>query len=43
VISQGGIEALVDKSRRKPNQKNRVDEQTEAAVVAYAIEQPAYG
>ena len=40
---QGGIEALIDQSRRKPNLKNRVDEQTEAAVVAYAIEQPAHG
>ena len=42
-VDQGGIEALVDQSRRKPNLKNRVDEQTEAAVVAYAIEQPAHG
>jgi len=42
-VEQGGIEALIDQSRRKPNLKNRVDEQTEAAVVAYAIEQPAHG
>ena len=42
-VEQGGVEALVDRSRRKPNIKNRVDEQTEAAVVAYATEQPAHG
>jgi transposase InsO family protein len=42
-VEQGGVEALIDRSRRKPNLKNRVDEQTEAAVVAYAVEQPAHG
>ena len=42
-VEQGGVEALIDRSRRKPNLKNRVDEQTEAAVVTYAIEQPAHG
>lgn len=42
-VEQGGVEALIDQSRRKPNLKNRVDEQTEAAVVTYAIEQPAHG
>jgi transposase InsO family protein len=42
-VEQGGVEALIDRSRRKPNLKNRVDEQTEADVVAYAIEQPAHG
>jgi len=42
-VEQGGVEALIDRSRRKPNLKNRVDEQTEAAVVAYAIEQAAHG
>jgi transposase InsO family protein len=42
-VEQGGIDALVDQNRRKPNIKNRVDEHTEVAVVAYAIEQPAHG
>ena len=42
-VEEGGLEALVDKSRRKPNQKNRIDEVTEAAVVAFALENPAYG
>jgi len=42
-IEQGGIDALIDKNRRKPNIKNRGDEHTETAVVEYAIEQPAHG
>jgi transposase len=42
-VENGGLEALVDKNRRKPNLKNRVDEATESAVVAYAVEQPAHG
>ena len=41
-VENGGLEALVDKNRRKPNLKNRVDEATESAVVAYAVEQPAH-
>lgn len=39
----GGVEALFEKSRKKPNIKNRVDEATETAVNEYAIEQPAHG
>ena len=42
-VENGGLEALVDKNWRKPNLKNRVDEATESAVVAYAVEQPAHG
>ena len=42
-VDDGGVEALFDKTRRKPNFKNRVDAEIEAAVVAYAIEQPAHG
>jgi transposase InsO family protein len=40
---EGGVEALFDANRRKPNLKNRIDEQVEQAVKAYAIEQPAHG
>lgn len=43
LVNEGGLDALIDKSRRKANPKNRVDEATEQAVVCYAIEQPAYG
>lgn len=40
---EGGLAALFDQSRRKPNLKNRVDEQVERAVVDFAIAFPAYG
>jgi len=42
-VEEGGVTALLDKDRRHPNLKNRTDERTEAAVVAYALEQPAHG
>ncbi|MGH1349448.1 MAG: IS481 family transposase [Methyloligellaceae bacterium] len=40
---EGGFEALIDKSRKKPNLKNRVDPDIEQAVVEYALEFPAHG
>ena len=39
----GGVEALFEVSRRKPNLKNRVEEAIEDAVTAFAIDFPAYG
>ena len=42
-VESGGVEALFDQSRRKPNIKNRVDEAIELAVKEYAIEYPAHG
>lgn len=33
-VDAGGAEPVVEKSRREPNQRNRTDETTEAAVVA---------
>ena len=42
-VAEGGVEALFDANRKKPNLKNRVDEATENAVTAFAIEFPAYG
>ena len=42
-VEGGGVEALFDQSRRKPNHKNRVDEQIEQAVCAYAVDFPAHG
>jgi len=42
-VAEGGIEALFDANRKKPNLKNRTDPSIEAAVIAYATEQPAHG
>lgn len=39
----GGVEALLDTNRKKPNLHNRVEEATEAAVKAFALEQSAFG
>lgn len=32
-VEEGGVENLLEKSRRQPNVKNRVDEATEKAVL----------
>lgn len=42
-VEAGGIDALIDANRKKPNLKNRVEEATETAVVAFSLEQPAFG
>ena len=42
-VNDGGIESLFDQNRRAPNPKNRVDPAVEAAVVAYATDDPAHG
>ena len=39
----GGETALAEISRKKPNLKNRADPHNEQAVLAFALEQPAYG
>ncbi len=36
-VGEGGVEALFERTRRKPNLANRVDESTEQAVVTSAI------
>ena len=42
-VEEGGVEALFEKTRRKPNLKNRIDPTVEAVVVSYALEEPAHG
>ncbi len=42
-VEEGGVEALLEQNRRKPNFKNRVDPAIEQIVVEYAIEEPAHG
>lgn len=42
-VNEGGVEALLDRSRRVPNTKNRVDPAIESAVLDYAVEEPAHG
>ena len=43
LYATGGEEALHDLPRRKPCLQNRVDRQIEEAVLAFALEKPAYG
>lgn len=42
-VEDGGAEALFERTRRKPNLANRVDQATEAAVIKTATDFPAYG
>lgn len=43
MYEQGGDDALRDMSRRKPCLKNRVESPIEEAIIAFALECPAYG
>lgn len=43
LADEGGVDALINRSRRAPNLKNRTDEATERAVVDYAVAFPAHG
>ena len=42
-VEDGGVEALFERTRRKPNLPNRVDQTTEDAVIKSATDFPAYG
>ena len=41
-LENGGVDALIDDNRKKPNLRNRVDEAIETVVTEFAIEQPAF-
>lgn len=43
LYENGGEQALLEKSRRKPNIKNRIEAELEAHALQIAIEFPAYG
>ena len=43
LVDEGGFDALVEKTRRKANIKNRVAPEVEDALVELATEQPAFG
>ncbi|WP_141733926.1 IS481 family transposase [Oligoflexus tunisiensis] len=43
LVDEGGIENLVEKTRRKANHKNRIDQTVEDAVNQIAVEFPAFG
>lgn len=42
-VEEGGVDALINRSRRGPNIRNRVDSKIEDAIVEIAIEEPAWG
>lgn len=43
LVNEGGLDALIEKTRRKENLKNRVDASIEQAILDFAVEQPAFG
>ncbi|EMD6698901.1 helix-turn-helix domain-containing protein [Salmonella enterica] len=43
LADEGGVDVLINRSRRVPNLKNRTDDATEQAVIDYAIAFPAHG
>lgn len=43
LADEGGMDALINRSRRVPNLKNRTDDATEQAVIDYTIGFPAHG
>ena len=43
LVEEGDIAQLINKSRRVPNIKNRVDEITGQVVLSHAVDQPAHG
>lgn len=42
-VDEGGVEALLEKTRKKPSLRNRVDPAVEDAVLKHALEEPSHG
>ena len=42
-VEEGGVEALLERTRRKPNLRNCVDPLIEEAVLKHAVDEPAHG
>lgn len=40
---EGGVDALLDRSRSKPNVKNRIDPSIEGSVLKFSMDYPAHG
>ncbi len=43
LTQEGGVDVLINRNKRTPNVKNRIDSATEKAVLDYALEQLAHG
>ena len=43
LVETGGVESLFERTRRKPNHKNRIDEEIESKIVQFAVDNPAFG
>ncbi len=41
LVEADGLEGLINRGRRVPNLKNRVNEHTEQAVIGHAVDFPA--
>jgi len=42
-VDEGGVDALLEKTRKKPNLRNRVDPVVEEAVLKHAVAEPSHG
>lgn len=42
-VDEGGVDALLEKTRKKPNLRNRVDPIVEEAVLKHALDEPSHG
>lgn len=43
LAQEGGVDALISRSKRRPNLKNRIDPAIEKDVLGHAVEQPTHG